>query len=469
MALIIDPDYLNDSAVDDGSAEVFIDTTNLKIKLNIEGYLSTDGVTIKCLYSFLKEEWRNDTHTKNLASFPFPMIPITDESFEFVDGWNFDGYQSQYLIRTGGWTVRNTSGNIIEKWAGIIGLGSIDADDQLYYNQGEGAVDVQLTGQINQAVQILRDDDGDGVFSEDDDYDRTDTFTIFCREYSQVYNSASLADIGVSIMDSIAYRFPLSTGTDLKITHNDNAIATTAPYTGMSITYHATPQSIDIGGSNYNFGIVIDGNNGTAEQIYEFIQYQLRQDSNINAGLDDEVNGKTADALLSFVGDTLYTRTATNPAGGGTGVFIENYQVVDVNRLVFVDNTATQRTFPYVAALTINFGANLTADASSKYWVYFTDLPGDADYGKSGGTLVEDADGVDMTGDVDGNTSVQHSFAYDTNNQGGRTPASEAAITVVAIGLNTGQYVRATGTITRSTSNVISLVAALERNYANPA
>ena len=46
--------------------------------------------------------------------------------------------------------------------------------------------------------------------------------------------------------------------------------------------------------------------------------------------------------------------------------------------------------------------------------------------------------------------------------------ATDAPYTAVAIGLSTAQYVVTTGTIVRSTSNVINFVAALERNYLNP-
>jgi len=75
MALIIDPDFLNQNV------EVSINTTTKKIDLFISGNLSGDGVTGKALYSFLKEEWKNDA---NLIKFPFPMGPITDEQFEFI-------------------------------------------------------------------------------------------------------------------------------------------------------------------------------------------------------------------------------------------------------------------------------------------------------------------------------------------------------------------------------------------------
>ena len=74
-----------------------------------------------------------------------------------------------------------------------------------------------------------------------------------------------------------------------------------------------------------------------------------------------------------------------------------------------------------------------------------------------------------MSGSIDGSAAVTLTYDYDANVQRGAGSASkDAPITVVAIGLATGQYVSATGIIARSTSNVVSLVSPLERNYANP-
>lgn len=560
MPKITDPDLLADSAVDDGSTEVYINTSTKTIKLVVVGDLTNtgvqndNGVTLKALYSFLKEEWRNDPNTKNLAAFPFPMVPITDESFEFVEGWDFLNDTARYLIRDAGWTVKNTSGNTTQQWAGIIGLGSIETDDQLYYQQSSGgaAVSVQLTGQINQAVQILRDDDGDGNYAEGSDYDRRTFFALFAREESQLYSKSRLTDIGVTTMASQAYRFPISTGDDLKIADTDANVAANAPFTQIKIRYfdQAFNREVD-SGTNRNFGIVIDvgthsgvdgsapgggsvltsaeggmtvnayaggtlrihegtdenvefpivsntattitvtgtlavGSNlsftaqratpvvATAEEIYTAVQYLLRQNSDIDS-TDQTVTGKTADQLMYFVGDTLISGLAasgiapTNPNGGGSGVIIEGFSTTDTNRLSFYDNTATSRTYPFVATLTLNFGDNLQDDASAKYWVYFTTLPGAGnDYGESGAIIVNDNDGIPMTDDVSAATSVTLTFDYDNNAQGGRTPGTDATVTVVGIGLATGQYVKATGTIARSTVNSISLVAALERNYSNP-
>lgn len=556
MAQIIDPDLLNDGALDNGTTEVFINTTTKRIKLNVVGNLSNtgvqgdNGVILKALYSFLKEEWRNDPNSKNLAAFDFPLVPITDESFEFVGGWDFEDDASRYLIRTSGWAVKNTSGNTTQLWAGIIGLGSIENNDQLYFQQSNGGapVNFQLTGQINQAVQIYKDDDGDGNTSEGSDYDYRTVFNLFGREYAQLYGKSSLDDIGVTTMTSIAYRFPISTGPDLNIEDNDATVSTTLPYTAIKVRFFDQAYTKDVDSTtDRNFGIVVDvgthsgvdgstsasgsvltttegGINGadyvggtltiheganagsytisgtptattvtitgtfpstatnqsftlqratpvvaTAEQIYTAVQYQQRQAADMDA-TDQTVAGKTADQLLTFVGSDLKAGalTPTNPNGGGSGVMIEGFAANDTNRIAFYDNSATARTYPYVAALTINFGDNLKNDTSAKYWVYFSTLPGAGnDFGESGATIVDDNSGADMAGLVGGASSITKTFNYDGNVQGGRTAGTDAAITVIGIGLQTGQHVKATGTIARSVSNSVSLVAALERNYSN--
>jgi len=50
MALIIDPDQLTQNTT------ITIDTAAKTLKLTKTGALSDDGVTLQCIYSFLKEE-----------------------------------------------------------------------------------------------------------------------------------------------------------------------------------------------------------------------------------------------------------------------------------------------------------------------------------------------------------------------------------------------------------------------------
>ena len=628
MALITDPDNLNQGT------EVDFNTTLKTITLNIAGNLSNDGVTLKALYSFCKEEWKDFA---NLIAVEFPFVPITDESYELVEGWDFADDASRYLIRTGGWAVKNTSGAFTQKWAGIVGLGTIEANDQLYFNQGQGAVNIQLTGQVNQAVQIYDDPNGDGNLTDGfggAGGDRTNVFTLFVREQAQTYDSANLVSIGVSALDSQAYRFPINTGGDTKISASDNTIDTTAPYTDaanqftatdisfttnntittagavdfsgltagdkiivttasglndgtyevstanattitvattdiqtetaiaagsvtvaqtlMSISYYSSPQARTISGASYNFGVIIDAAGGTAEEVYEFVQRQLRRNIDINAETTGgDVIGKTTDELLEFVGNDLKVAEAVsgiasvNPEGGGTGVFIENFQAADTNRLFFVDNLGATVQFDFVAVTTLSFNPNLTNDADAIFRVFFTTNPA-GNYGTSSAVIVHANDKVESTdisftatdtittagavdfgifaageyiqiensasnngffkiasittvtnpndtitvdttfstianesagaavditqaamGDISGNATIQFDFNYDNNQQGGRTQATDAPITVVAIGLQTGQFVSAETTIERTVTNSASLVAPLERNYEN--
>lgn len=517
MAIIIDPDLLAQGT------EVTITTATKLIDLNIAGDLTTDGVTMKCLYSFLKEEWKNDSA---LIKFPFPMVPITDEQFEFANGWDLADNASRDLIRNSGWAVKNVAGATTAMYAGVITLGSIEANDQVYFTQVDSSTatttNFTLTGPVNQAVQILSDPNGDGSFV--DGFDNRGFLKLWLREWGQTYDTSTLTDIGVAQMSYQAYRFPLTTGADIKISDTEGDVGTLAPFTNMGITLipgtgftvhadatvypaGAVVQDINgrwyrtvaggtsgtdndlsdgsdggildwvayagerqVGTSYYAYDTIIDGDvagnqtNPSAEDIYQFVQWSLRQATDIDDGAGTS-NGKVTDEMLGFVGDTLVTRP---------GVFIDDYSPSDINRINFTDFGGNVRTFPFTASLTLSFGANLVADPDAIYRVFFTndDPPGanlGNDYGTANATLVDDAAGVDMAGPVSGQSSITLTYAYDTNNQrGGASAGTNAPITAVAIGLSSGQFVSATGTIERSNANNVALVAALERNYDNP-
>lgn len=439
MALINDPDQLNQSI------EVVFDTTNKTIQLLVAGNLSTDGVTGQAIYSFAKEEWKTDA---NLIKFPFPIVAITEQKFDMVNGWDWKDDTTKNLIRNAGWALKDSSNVSLEEYMGFVTLGSVGASDQIYYQQSSGgtSTNVVLTGAANQAVKIY----GDGTHGA---FDYRTYFKCFVREYQKLYDQSQLSAIGLSSVTYQVYAFPLSNSTDLKITHTDGSMSS-APYSGMTITYYGSNQSKTIGSGSYNFNVVIDGNGGTKEQIYEYVQYSLRQAIDIDAGAGD-VKGKTANSLLKFVGDTLVT---------SNGVFIEDFATSDINAIEFYDVTGTKRVYPYVAAGTINFNENLINDANAIYRMYFT-----AGFGTAGAILVDDKDGVDISGNVGGSATKSFSFDYDGNVQGGRTAGTDAPVTLVALGLSTGQYVKATGTIGRTNANNFSLVSSLERNFSNPA
>lgn len=456
MAKIVDPDYLN------VGVNVLFDTTNKLIELVTGGTsgFTDDGVTLQALYSFTKERWKSDI---NLIKYPFPYVSITAEQFELVDGWNHMSGVTNNYIRDGGWALKDLTGGTQEIFMNLTTLGSFySVNDRAYYQQQTNGIGTQTiyNGPVNQAIKIY----GDAAHGN---FDYTTYFKIYLRGQGEIYSFYDLIDEqNLASLTYKKYALPLSNSSDLKISAADNIISGSTPYIGMSINYYSgvtSGQTRTIGGVDYVFSIIVNGGGGTAEQIYSYVAYKLRQQADIDAQ-SGIVSGYTAEELMGFVGDTLKTKHTSLG-----GVYIDNFQAGDTNRLVFRDDAnLTDISYPYVASGTINFNDNLKNDPGGTYWVFFTTLPSGATFDSSGATLINDNNGSPLSGSCYNQSSIIFSYDYQGNNQGGRTPNTDAAYTAVAIGLETGQYVKTTGTLTRSTANSINFVAALERNYSNP-
>ena len=205
----------------------------------------------------------------------------------------------------------------------------------------------------------------------------------------------------------------------------------------------------------------------TLAQIYTKIQYQLRQNTNIN-GLASAgaVTGKTGSILLNFVGSALKAGffAPTNPNGGGTGVTIMGYATADTNSFTSYDNIAATRDYPFAAAGTISFNTPLVG-AGSSYRLMFTAPPGlGNDYGESAAITVNNASGTPITGTIS-SLSIAFDYDYDGNVQGGFTGGTDRPVTLVGIRPGSGKFVVATGTLNRSKAIALSLVAEQDRVY----
>jgi len=155
VALITDPDDLNQAT------EVTIATGPRTIVLAVAGNLSADGVTMQALYSFLKEEWKSDAL---LIPHPFPMVAITDESYEFVDDWTLSTLASRKLVRTAGWSELDASSVLTQQWFGAVSLGTFEdsVNDNAYYQFGtdvlvDDTVDFTYAGPVNEPVKTFEE------------------------------------------------------------------------------------------------------------------------------------------------------------------------------------------------------------------------------------------------------------------------------------------------------------------------
>jgi hypothetical protein len=197
----------------------------------------------------------------------------------------------------------------------------------------------------------------------------------------KTFAQANLASAGKTILGNFVYAFPLANGTDLKITVADigidadsNGVADVSPYSGMGIEYFATPQArTDLVGGSANFGIIVTGNNGTAEEVFEFIQWSLRSTGgngtgDIDSGAEVAI-GRAMDGLARFVGDT--GEFGSTDGGLTSGVYIDGLNAASKNNVVFYDNLGNPKTFPETIAVTLDFNQIAIDDATTEYDLFY--------------------------------------------------------------------------------------------------
>lgn len=251
-------------------------------------------------------------------------------------------------------------------------------------------------------------------------------------------------------------------GGTLKVWEGTNAgTYNVASVTGTTITISGT--TFAASESNSSFTLYPAGGLGLSlQQIYTKIQYLLRQASDIDLTAGS-VTGKTADLLLNFVGPSLKCGffAPSNPNGGGSGVLVEGIRDADLNSIVFYDNAAAAREYPYASAGTFSFNAPLIG---GYYKLYYTTTPGGDDFGEATAIVVDNKDGVDIAGTITG-ASVSFSFDFSNNTQGGYSGGTERNVTLVWGNPGSAKPGISTGTITQSKSISIAAVAETDPSY----
>ena len=214
MAKIVDPSALAQAT------EVVIDTTGKTIQLLVAGDLvntptgAQSGVTLQALYSFLKEQWKDDAA---LNKFKFPIKMYTKTDGTFINGWTFEDALSRNLVRDAGWTEGS------DIYAGIVSLGNFDNDaDQAYYSNtigySQATIDFDKPGNLDEAIAITG---------------KTGYLKMFLRIRPKLYSEYNLlTEQSIAALEPVLYKLPLANSTDLKTTATDIAVDTTAPFVG---------------------------------------------------------------------------------------------------------------------------------------------------------------------------------------------------------------------------------------------
>lgn len=454
MAKILDPDLLTYS-INSATNNLRFDTTAKTIQLVAGGSLvAADGVTGQCLFSKIKEAIKASSV---LISVALPVREmIHDESMELVNGWTFLDETTRKMIRDCGVAYVNASGVTTAMFACFVTLGTIaagtSAASDLYFVQSiaTNATPAYFThlhtGEsygVNELVQIYSDTNGDGTA----DYDYRNYCKIFLRRAGYTFDESNNTDIGYPTLTYKKYPFPVTHSVDDGVKVDD---ATLAGYSGLSITWYSAAQSASgqVGGP-YNYHLIINANGKTYDQAYSWVQYQLRQSSDIDAGAGNRT-GKVAPSLVFMDGAILTTRYQdTNDSYEG-GVHISNPAASSLNNIKERDDTNALRSYPLSVPVACEFDSFLKGDAASYFWIFRT-----SDYGTPSATPILDASSNQMKGAATADTS----FAF--------THSVDVPIVGIAMGLDGAKIAEAATTITNTGAKLV-FNAGTERWYSNP-
>lgn len=434
MPTITDLDNLLDASVD-SAQNIYIDTAVRTIKIrnneasanpNKGPVLDNTGVTLQALYSKLKKDWKDDPKNKGLINYPFPLVAITPEQFEWRFGWAPADDSSRDLIRTAGWREFAIDDQTIKRqYIGVISLGNIQGDQNqdeavnqhtVYYGffnnstrvPTAGPFDFTFPGEVNQAVLTYKDSDANGTAEIDR---RSDILRLFIRSQPFVapattsawtFDQTDTTDIGLSAGTTLPFntqRFPLVEGVDLNIPttlddatirgldsagekFSDRGDGPTIQYLSSFVKSDTLGYTTDLLNGPYRFGIRINNLNGTDgtsaltnQEIYSWTQYKLRQDSDIEFEAGTVKNGKLQDELLQFVGSTLKTKLSTNldQSGTKTGVAVTPIATADINNIALQSDSDIERSFPFSAGVTISFSQDILNDSTNaKVFPFYT-------------------------------------------------------------------------------------------------
>ena len=334
----------------------------------------------------------------------------------------------------------------------------------------ESGMYLQFKDDLTQTVNSTSGANETSVTYNDTDpsYGNRPSITIVTDSWDASVGAGTMLDItGTGLNDGSYTVFARETAKVVSLVPTDTLVdeTDTGPVTGTIEVREGWKR--DIGGTTYAFNWKVTGNGGTLAQIYQYIQHQLRQSTDIDYGAGT-ARGDITDLLMSFA----------SPTGTTLNLYPDNLSTNDINNITLQDHSGVNRNFPFTAAGSLTFNSNLSTDTNAKYWLFFSnDDAGDnlgRDFGTKDAIIVKDATSptpLDIAGNVPqqaGGSSVAFTYDYDNNVQRGAASAGiDAPVTLVCIGLDTAQYVISTGTISRATGITISAVAALERNYLN--
>ena len=455
----------------DGDGLTTIDLTSKGGGATDENQLyTTTGIKFEAIYAFENQERRIDETLREFDRW-------TSGTFKFGGAYNFvngrvpSATEDTSIIRGSGWNELNSAGVPIKKYFGNKGLSNIYSASQPYYQQSiQGtATDFAKSGQIDEAILVYRDIDGNGT----PDIDLTTYEAVSVRTYGHTYDRKNTVDdLGISELGGYSTGFALDEGIHLTTNETDmpyaDVITTpTGVWVGMELNYIASPTAksgefSDETGSRLFSWELINNNGANLDQMVAWLDAFATEPAREADGLGVNIGhlGKDIDTWYYYnASGQVVTKSGVDPTT--EGLYLNNIPTADQQRVVMTDDGGTIKAYSFSVSIEVNIGATAKADSLAWYHSFFAD-----NFNTVSAVTVQDKTSNPVKGNAssaDVNNKIIFAFDYTGDTVGG-TANTDKNCVFLCEGDGGATQAKTLYTITKNTAVAFACAPPVENN-----
>jgi hypothetical protein len=358
----------------------------------------------------------------------------TSGTFKFGGAYNFVNARvpasagDREIIRGSGWNEFNASNVALRKYFGNKGLSNIEAASQPYYQQSiQGtATDFAKVGQIDEAILVYHDSNGDGT---PDTLNAITYEATSIRTYGNNYDRKNTVDdLGIAELGGYSTGFALNESVHLTTNTTDmpyeNVMTTPAGvWLTMALNHIAAPAAkigefSDETGTRVFSWELISNNGATLDEQVAWLDAFATEAAMEADGLGVVTGnlGKDIETWYTYnASGQVVTKSGVDPST--EGLYLNNVPTADQQRVVMTDDGGTVKAYSFKVQVEAEVGAIAKADANAWYHSYFAEA-----YNTSGAITVKtdaaaEVKGLASTADAD--SKIIFTFDYTGDTVGG--------------------------------------------------
>lgn len=444
-----------------------------------------EGITLRGLYNFENQERRTDETLRGFLRGSRGTYRFAG-AFDFINGVKLDdttlgdSSTDRNKIRGSGWVefadTQDGKTDVDRIYHGIASLVDVQATTVPQFALVADTLEATLQaatwaafsrqGDINEAVQVYGDttygDTGAGTVDNV-------TNILVVRVRSWGYNPGETTSIATGIAEFSGFSAGYGVGESINPA-NAYDIADVfggsqiSPWTGMLLEKLVAPQTES--GFNEADGdftwVLSNTESGTVQECAAYLDALTLQASDVDDGAGSYQGDK---------GRVWYNRNASGKvvtvSSESEGLFIENLSTAEQQNVIFNDDAAASKTYPFFPDVQITVGAAALADANAWYHLYYADGAAGADFDTASAVPVQDSTPADVKGNVQADESggkISFAYAYDTDTDAGLSAGTDKDIVVLVEGDGGAAQAITYATITRSTVVPITCAPPADNN-----